>query len=133
MSQNVQTHFKNLAAFAARFLKCVWPFWDIMYYSKFKLQRKIMDDAIRWRNSIRELHSCTIISTGFYHHVFCLFEIWWFSKSKLFVVPVKFCLKLFYRICSRFFEKIAGWMCLLHILEQRLSIFRGITKSIRVF
>ena len=31
MSQNGQTHFKNLAAFAARFLKCVWPFWDIMY------------------------------------------------------------------------------------------------------
>ena len=31
MSQNGQTHFKNFAAFAARFLKCVWPFWDIMY------------------------------------------------------------------------------------------------------
>ena len=30
MSQNGQTHFKNLAAVAARFLKCVWPFWDIM-------------------------------------------------------------------------------------------------------
>ena len=26
MSQNRQTHFKNLAANAARFLKCVWPF-----------------------------------------------------------------------------------------------------------
>ena len=26
-----QTHFKNLAANAARFLKCVWPFWDLMY------------------------------------------------------------------------------------------------------
>ena len=32
MSQNGQTHFKNLAAFAARFLKCVWPFWDIMHW-----------------------------------------------------------------------------------------------------
>ena len=31
MSQNGQTHFKNLAANAARFLKCVWPCWDIMY------------------------------------------------------------------------------------------------------
>ena len=30
MSQNGQTHFKNLAASAARFLKCIWPFWDIM-------------------------------------------------------------------------------------------------------
>ena len=29
-SQNGQVHFKNLAAFAAIFLKCVWPFWDIM-------------------------------------------------------------------------------------------------------
>ena len=32
MYQNGQTHFKNLAAFAARFLKCVWPFWDVMYW-----------------------------------------------------------------------------------------------------
>ena len=31
MSQNGQTHFKNLAANAARFLKCVWQFWDIMH------------------------------------------------------------------------------------------------------
>ena len=31
MSQNGQTHFKNLAANAARFLKCVWPFRDIMH------------------------------------------------------------------------------------------------------
>ena len=30
MSQNSQTHFKNLAAFGARFLKCVWPFWVLM-------------------------------------------------------------------------------------------------------
>ena len=30
-AQNCQTHFKNLAAFAARFLKCVLPFWDIMH------------------------------------------------------------------------------------------------------
>ena len=29
ISQNGQVHFKNLAAFAARFLKCVWPFWEI--------------------------------------------------------------------------------------------------------
>ena len=31
MSQNCQAHFKNLAAFAAGFLKRVEPFWDIMY------------------------------------------------------------------------------------------------------
>ena len=32
MSQNDQTHFKNLAANAERFLKSVWPFWDIMHW-----------------------------------------------------------------------------------------------------
>ena len=26
-----KTHFKNLPAFAARFLKCIWPFWVIMH------------------------------------------------------------------------------------------------------
>ena len=31
MSQDGQAHFKNIAAHAARFLKCVWPFWDIMH------------------------------------------------------------------------------------------------------
>ena len=31
MTQNGQEQFKNLVANAARFLKCVWPFWDIMY------------------------------------------------------------------------------------------------------
>ena len=30
MSQNGLTHFKNLAANAARFLKNIRPFWDIM-------------------------------------------------------------------------------------------------------
>ena len=31
MSQIGQTHFKNLAVNAARYLKCVWPFWHIMH------------------------------------------------------------------------------------------------------
>ena len=31
MSQNGQTHFKNLAVNAERFLRCVRPFWDNMY------------------------------------------------------------------------------------------------------
>ena len=31
MSQNGQTHFKNLAANFARFINCVLPFWDIMH------------------------------------------------------------------------------------------------------
>ena len=29
MSSNGQTHFKDLAVFVARFLKCVWQFYDI--------------------------------------------------------------------------------------------------------
>ena len=32
LRQNGQTHFKNLGAFAARFLKSVRPFSDIMHY-----------------------------------------------------------------------------------------------------
>ena len=31
-TQNGQAHFKNLAASAARFLNCAWPFWNIMYW-----------------------------------------------------------------------------------------------------
>ena len=31
MSENDQTHFKNLAANAGKFLKYVLSFWDIMY------------------------------------------------------------------------------------------------------
>ena len=31
MFENGQTRYKNLAANTARFLKCVWPFWDIMH------------------------------------------------------------------------------------------------------
>ena len=30
MTQNGQTHFENPAAFAARFLKRLWPFSDII-------------------------------------------------------------------------------------------------------
>ena len=31
VSENGQTQFKNLVANVARFFKCVWPFWDVMY------------------------------------------------------------------------------------------------------
>ena len=46
MSQNGQTHFKNLPAFAARFLKYVWPFWDIMFL---RVNRPIIDCVIEKR------------------------------------------------------------------------------------
>ena len=29
----VRHTLKNIVAFAARFLKCAWPFWDIMHQS----------------------------------------------------------------------------------------------------
>ena len=47
MSQNGQTHFKNLqdaAKNAARFLKCVWPFSDIMHNSR-NLQNRFHDNS----------------------------------------------------------------------------------------
>ena len=41
MSQNGQTHFKNLAALAARFLKCVWHFGALCIKGlKLKILRK---------------------------------------------------------------------------------------------
>ena len=51
MSQYGQTHFKNLAAFAARFLKRVWPFWNIIHQrvksvASSKLGKKIA--SISW-------------------------------------------------------------------------------------
>ena len=40
MSQNGQTNFKNLAANAARFLKFVSPFWDIMCFKGLKFMNE---------------------------------------------------------------------------------------------
>ena len=33
MPQNGQTYFNNLAKNIASFLKCVWPYWEIMHQS----------------------------------------------------------------------------------------------------
>ena len=46
MSQNGQTHFKNPAAFAAKFLKCVWPFWDIMHW---RVKTLLQNNAKRFK------------------------------------------------------------------------------------
>ena len=54
MSQNDETHFKNLAAFAARFLKCIWPFWDIIHYRVKQTKTKEKIDFQR-SSSIRSL------------------------------------------------------------------------------
>ena len=40
MSQNGQTLFENTAAFAARFLKCVWPIWVIVHKSVNKINNQ---------------------------------------------------------------------------------------------
>ena len=48
MSQNDQAHFKNLTAFAAKFLKCVWPFWDIMHERVKSLSRNVL--FISWKD-----------------------------------------------------------------------------------
>ena len=44
-SQNGQTHFKNLAGNAARFLKFIWPFWDIM---------QTWNIGLKWVNDSRD-------------------------------------------------------------------------------
>ena len=64
MSQDGQTHFKNLAAKAARFLKCIWPFWDIMhervdaqhateFWSQIKKSIKTKYDCMKMRKKVQ--------------------------------------------------------------------------------
>ena len=56
-SQNGQTHFKNLKANAARFLKCVWPFWDVMHLD-FRWYRKgtLAWNGLRYPKLVLILH-----------------------------------------------------------------------------
>ena len=54
MPENGQTHFNNLAAFAARFLKCVWLFWNIIcqrvkIYSAEKIW---VNESLFWREPL---------------------------------------------------------------------------------
>ena len=62
MSQNGQTHFKNLAAFAAKFLKCVWPFWDIMQRFNQRpltiFAEKLHDGSLTGLSFIVNFHPC---------------------------------------------------------------------------
>ena len=44
MSQNGQTHFKNLAANAARFLKGVLPYWDILHGFPLSVTPNVLDN-----------------------------------------------------------------------------------------
>ena len=45
MSQYGQTYFKSLVAFAAKFLKCVWPFSNVIHYSvKILIIQVALDD-----------------------------------------------------------------------------------------
>ena len=56
MSQNGQTHFKNFAGFAARSLKCAWPFWDIIHW---RVKRERFIDA-KFDNGIPALGDSNI-------------------------------------------------------------------------
>ena len=64
MSQKGQTHFKNLVANAARFLKCVWPFWDIMHervkYAKNSNQNKAYVNIQKNYLSVRSVDLCSL-------------------------------------------------------------------------
>ena len=67
MSQNGQTHFKNLAANAARFLKCFWLFWGNMHWRVKKTLWKlwILNGS---NNLVREFQSnliCSYRATNF--------------------------------------------------------------------
>ena len=55
MSQNGQTHFKYLPACAARFLKCAWPFWDIMHErDERQKQKSKINQFIKFLRYLRE-------------------------------------------------------------------------------
>ena len=38
MPKNSQGHFKDLAALAAKHLKCFWPFWEV-YFLTMRIER----------------------------------------------------------------------------------------------
>ena len=48
MVHNGQTHLKNLAAFTARFFKCVWPLWEIIH-KRIKNWGAIVDSKLVFR------------------------------------------------------------------------------------
>ena len=59
MSQNGQTQFKNLAAFAARFLKCAWPFYDIVKQSVDEIIYKAGGVYVKnWAKHVGEYDGC---------------------------------------------------------------------------
>ena len=52
MLQNDQTHFKNLVANTPRYLKSVWPFWDIIHQRVITLlhhQAKAAAGGVIWK------------------------------------------------------------------------------------
>ena len=60
MSENGETYFKNPAPFAARFLKCIWPFWGIMYWSvnikenkSMYHWKKIVVESPKWKGNMK--------------------------------------------------------------------------------
>ena len=53
MSQNGQTHFKSRTAFAAKFCKCVWPFWKAVNW-RVKVYKKTLQ--ISSKQNLRNLN-----------------------------------------------------------------------------
>ena len=58
ISQNGQTHFKNPAVNAARFLKCLWPIWNTMHW---RVKRKTC--SISANNDTRHINFLVLIAT----------------------------------------------------------------------
>ena len=99
MSQNGQTHFKNLIAFVVRFLKCVWLFWDILdekiktvgdtwklkAFNQFRVRSLyVRDTAQKMKFSIKDLFSkCDRIHS--------LLQIWSHSLKKSLMKNFIFC------------------------------------------
>ena len=84
MSLSYQTYFKNLAAFAARFLKCVWSFRRIeKYYVPF------LFDVSRYLYII-----CSLFKRHFYQKKFYICKVYiyllWVCDQKLYVFIIKF-------------------------------------------
>ena len=88
MSQNGPTNFKNVAALNARFLKCVWPFWElcinglrIKIYEEVKMQ--FSQDFLWWSSMntiLLNVNSYTKVYYDLNHVIFSGVIFWLILK-----------------------------------------------------
>ena len=107
MSQNGQTHFKNLAANTARFLKCVWLFWDNIHL-RVKDQKKL----IQTKSKTSEDKTGLIPQLNYKESVNFLSKIVYLSKRKQGQRGCCFSVSHFWSVCfqhSSWWDK-AGFM-----------------------